>query len=194
MFSVRVDITGQRFGRLTVVAEHGWDRGQRMLYWRCLCDCGGETIASHKNLRSGNTKSCGCLRIEMGKAKTLRHGASRRGDRKKVYGVWATMRARCRYPSQQSYHLYGARGITVCERWQLFDNFYADMGDPPPGYSLDRIDPDGNYEPSNCRWATSKEQRANQRPFDARPRALKAATTRRANANNPKVLPRKAKR
>lgn len=177
MFSTRIDLTGQRFGRLTVIEAGHRDPKERRLYWRCLCDCGNEHVTRGAQLRRGETRSCGCLRVDMGKAKTLTHGMSRRKTRRKVYGVWATMRRRCDNPGQQSYRLYGGRGIKVCERWHTFENFYADMGDPPAGCSIDRIDPDGDYEPGNCRWATAKEQRANQRPRDATHKTLFAGAS-----------------
>lgn len=151
-------MSGWRFGRLTVVAPAHWDRKEHSRYWRCLCDCGIEHVTSGKRLRKGETKSCGCLRIDICKSKTLTHG--QRGT--KIYGVWASMLRRCDNPKQESYPRYGGRGIKVCERWKQFENFYADMGDPPQGHSIDRYpDPDGDYEPGNCRWATAKEQRAN---------------------------------
>lgn len=96
------------------------------------------------------------------------HGQAnqRDGTRTSVYTRWADMKQRCLNPNNHAYENYGGRGITVCDRWVTFENFYADMGDPPPGLSLDRFDNDGNYEPGNCRWATPEEQIANQRVSD----------------------------
>jgi hypothetical protein len=160
--SGRIDITGQRFGRLTVIEFIR--RGKRS-YWKCLCDCGNFTVVFGGSLKKGVTNSCGCLRREMGEIKTLTHGKARRGGTAKIYGIWNAMKNRCSKPSQDSYYLYGGRGIKVCKRWQAFENFYADMGDPPDGMWIDRINGDGDYEPGNCRWATPKEQRANQKPM-----------------------------
>jgi hypothetical protein len=157
----RIDLSGQRFGRLTVSGpEHG-----KPGYWRCACDCGNTSIGVHgSHLRKGKSKSCGCLRIELVKAKNLAHGMSARGNTAKIYWVWAGMLNRCNSPKHISYEYYGGRGIKVCERWKKFENFYADMGDPPAGHWIDRIDGNADYEPDNCRWATTKQQRANQRP------------------------------
>jgi hypothetical protein len=92
--------------------------------------------------------------------RSTKHGMSR----SRVYWCWKNMKARCFYPRHRAHSWYGSRGITVCERWLSFENFYADMGDPPPGLSLDRINNNGNYEPDNCRWATVAQQLANRRP------------------------------
>jgi len=156
----RVDITGRKFGRLLVVEPDHWDQKQRSLYWKCLCDCGNQSVVCSKRLKKGETKSCGCFRIDAAKTKTLTHGRSKT----KVYGVWNAMKMRCYNPLVEQYKNYGDRGIRVCYRWMTFENFYADMGDPPLGMSIDRIANDGHYEPENCRWTTMKEQRANQRP------------------------------
>ncbi len=149
----RLDLTGQRFGRLVVEARVE-DR-KKHKYWYCLCDCGVYTIVSHGNLRNGHTRSCGCLvRDTMGDV-SRSHGLSKTP----IYRHWAKMNYRCNNPSATQYRHYGGRGIQICERWQSFENFYADMGDSfKPGLTLDRIDNDGNYEPSNCRWADQQTQ------------------------------------
>ncbi len=103
------------------------------------------------SLKSGNTKACGCLH------KT--HGMSEHP----LYSVWGQMKERCQKPTNQAYKNYGGRGISVCERWESFENFLFDIGIPPKGLTLERMDNDGNYEPGNCKWATRSEQRANQR-------------------------------
>lgn len=142
---------GQRYGRLTAIEfsgreRHGW------AVWRFRCDCGKELTALAANARYGTTKSCGCLRIKHGMNGT------------KEYHSWIGMLSRCRDPNNAGYKDYGGRGITVCDRWTKFENFFADMGlKPSPSHSIDRIDNNGNYEPSNCKWSTPEEQSNNQR-------------------------------
>jgi hypothetical protein len=158
-----IDLIGRRFGRLVVLALHPKRSRFGEARWICRCDCGGESIVHGSNLPSGNSKSCGCIRKEMlAKRNTnnTKHGLCR----SRAYRRWQSMKARCFNPRHRSYPWYGGRGISVCEHWLIFENCYADMGEPPPGLSLDRIDPDGNYEPGNCRWATAAEQLANRRP------------------------------
>ena len=158
------DMPGRKFGRLTPIEDVGRQRGA--VVWRCLCDCGSMRDVTGASLRSGNTKSCGCLQKD-GAAERCRdrerHGARRRGAAHLLYERWAGMIQRCTNPNHLRYADYGGRGITVCERWRDFANFLVDVGDCPSGMSLDRIDNDGNYEPGNCRWATPSEQRINQR-------------------------------
>lgn len=154
------DLTGMRFGRLTVIAFHSLEpRWQKK--WLCRCDCGKECTPTGGSLCSGHTASCGCLHSERRNASRTKHGKARRGQAKSVeYNVWSCMIGRCRNTKDKR---YGGRGIKVCERWQSFEAFYQDMGDRPEGHTLDRIDVNGNYEPSNCRWATNEEQSSNKR-------------------------------
>jgi hypothetical protein len=145
---------GRRFGRLRVEARSP-NQG-RQPAWQCICDCGKTKIASGSNLRRGLTQSCGCLHTEVTSVINRTHGKSR----SKIYIAWRNMRARC---ADLSDSRYGGRGIRVCERWEKFENFLADLGEPPsPRHSLDRYpDQNGNYEPGNCRWATMSEQLRN---------------------------------
>lgn len=150
------DITGQRFGRLVVAGKAGKNKWGAVL-WNCLCDCGGTNIVATKDLNGASTRSCGCLKRPPVRS---RHGMARSPE----YQAWRNMRARCSSRSYRDWHNYGGRGISVCERWLTFENFYADMGLRPSAlHSLDRINPDGNYEPSNCRWASEAQQHNNQR-------------------------------
>ena len=151
---------GQTFNRLTVLSYASTDK-HGCHNWNCRCQCGKEVTVKSTRLRSGDTKSCGCIR---GVAKTT-HGHTWKGGATPEYDAWKSLRARCKNPKTRSYHLYGGRGITVCERWDnSFEAFLEDMGTKPsPEHSLDRINTNGNYEPSNCRWATNEEQRANKR-------------------------------
>jgi hypothetical protein len=148
------NLIGQQFGRLTVIAfSHSDERAM----WVCRCECGNEKLVASKLLTAGQTKSCGCLR-------GTHHQAAAGSARPRVYRIWQAMLNRCRNPNVQNYARYGGRGIRVCERWMSFENFFADMSDPPsPSHSIDRIEGDGDYEPGNCRWATEKEQQANRR-------------------------------
>lgn len=155
-------MVGKRFGRLLVTSK-----GKNRIYgrkkqtsWVCKCDCGNTTVVMRHSLTCGLTKSCGCLQREVAVIVNTTHGMSE----SKTYNTWRGMIDRCSSPSHEAYKHYGGRGIIVCERWLTFENFLADMGERPAGLSIDRYpNNDGNYEPGNCRWATPKEQRANQR-------------------------------
>jgi hypothetical protein len=162
------DLTGQRFGRLLVVGYAGPTNAGNAT-WFCDCDCDGKTIVQGSHLRAGSTFSCGCAKRELRRngGGNCRHRASPKHSRAPEYECWVSMRQRCRDPGCRSYKNYGGRGISVCARWDLFENFLADMGPRPPGYSIERVDNNGNYEPSNCKWIPKGDQSRNRRGVSA---------------------------
>lgn len=151
-----IDLTGEVFGRLTVLHRVPSDGKVK---FACKCECGNTVNITASNLRSGTSKSCGCLNTEKRSSTHKTHGKRNSPE----YNSWRGMKNRCYNTTHNRYAIYGGRGITVCDRWlNSFENFFADMGAKPhPTYSIDRINVDGNYEPSNCRWASKSEQRLN---------------------------------
>lgn len=154
-----IDLTGRIYGRLKVVSFAGIT--DKKTLWLCLCECGKYKKILQYSIMHGITKSCGCISIEKGRAR----GTHRETNKTKEYKTWAEMKFRCLNKTSTSYHHYGGRGITVCVRWiESYENFLADMGRAPTkDHSIDRINVNGNYEPSNCKWSTDCEQANNRR-------------------------------
>lgn len=162
----RMDITGEVYGFLTVLGE-GPRNGCGKRQWLCRCECGIQKVVNHSHLRGGRIVSCGYHQRRQLATNNLIHGMEGTCE----YSTWVGMIQRCHNPRNNSYGYYGGRGIRVCPEWRAsFPAFYAYMGRRPgPGYSIDRINVDGNYEPGNCRWATASIQARNKRPCVRRP-------------------------
>jgi hypothetical protein len=157
--SKRLNLYGHIFGSLKVVEFAGVKKQNTA--WKCQCQCGKHVVVLGHDLRTGNTKSCGCHKTDHS---NLRHGMARKGRVSRVHRIWAGMKTRCYNPSAKSFPDYGGRGIRVCERWRnSFEAFLEDMGEPPVGRSIHRINNDEDYTPRNCRWATAQEQAQNRR-------------------------------
>lgn len=161
---IATDLTNQVFGRLTAISRHHKTHNGHWV-WNCKCECGNDAVIYATNLVRGLTKSCGCYRIETSGLANLSHGHSVGEKCTSEYRSWCSLLSRCNNPNYRKFKDYGGRGIKVCDRWtNSFENFLSDMGlKPSLSHSIDRIDNDGNYEPSNCRWATIAQQSRNRR-------------------------------
>jgi hypothetical protein len=155
---MKLDLIGERFGKLLVIAE-GETRSKWKRYFLCKCDCGKEKEIYMGSLRRGLTTSCGCLASELFGLRNTKHGMSDSPE----YNSWRAMKERCNNPKNSHYHLYGGRGISYPIEWENFENFFADMGRRPEGKTLDRIDVNANYSKENCKWSDISEQNTNTR-------------------------------
>lgn len=157
------DLSGQKFGRWTVIAFHAPAANKQAMFW-CQCECGMEKAVNSSSLRQGDSLSCGCYKKDKAPTVRLTHGATRGGRNTTEYSIWRDMLSRCFNKNRRAFKHYGGRGITVCERWMKFENFFSDMGVRPSiEYSLERVDNDGIYEPGNVKWGTRFEQVNNRR-------------------------------
>lgn len=156
------DLTGQRFGRL--VAIRTVESTRRGMSWECQCDCGNTHVTGVTSLTRAQTRSCGCLKREVGAATCrarTKHGHLTNFSRSRTYESFLNAKKRCNYPSHSRYSDYGGRGIQFL--FTSFEHFFAELGERPDGKSLDRIDNDGHYSPGNCKWSTPSEQQLNKR-------------------------------
>ena len=157
-----IDLTGQRFGRLVVVSRATSQRKDRNTFWTCICDCGKEKIIEAPSLKKGRSKSCGCLQKEIVTKRQTKHGLQKANNR--LYGIWSGIKQRCTNPKRNVFRHYGGKGIVICQEWQKFPAFYswAISNGYADNLTIDRIDNNGNYEPSNCRWIPDSAQHRNQ--------------------------------
>ena len=170
-----LDLIGKRYGRLLVISRQENNRhGQTK--WLCLCDCGKHATPNGRALVAGHSQSCGCISAEKITLVNKTHGKTR----SKEYNSWRGMKERCTNPNNSHYHLYGERGISYCEDWELFENFYRDMGDCPEGYQLERCDVNLGYSKDNCIWDDKTQQAFNIR-LKSNNKTGKTGVTQRKN-------------
>lgn len=151
-----LDLSGNTYGKLSVVGLHSKSADKRLSFWDCECECGTKKVVRGDSLKSGKSRSCGCLSVAIATSHGM-HGTP-------FYKAWVSMKQRCLNEKCPSYSNYGGRGITVCRRWVKFENFHKDMYPTyAKGLQLDRKNNNGNYTPSNCRWVTSSENSKNRR-------------------------------
>lgn len=164
------DLSGKTFGRWSVLRLDS--RGKRgRAFWKCRCECGEIRLVRHDALTRSVSNSCGCLSRELSAERATTHGlcVNNNTNGNRTYVSWKSMKQRCYDPNKDNYADYGGRGIRVCERWRdNFENFLSDMGERPPGTTIDRFNSDGDYKPSNCRWADLSTQNKNKRSHATR--------------------------
>jgi len=162
-----INLTGMKFGRLAVLGRFGTtDAGQ--VIWKCICECGNIKNVLGNSLKRGRTISCGCYHSK----NHTKHGMSKSS----IYKIWEGIIQRCTNPKNRKYSYYGERGITVCDRWKNFMNFFQDMGPRPVNLTIERRDNDKGYSPDNCYWATRSQQQKNRRTYKHKTEAIHGAT------------------